>query len=224
MSLLTTFGTEMPLDALSVELKRRIEARGLGPPRSFVKWAEQILVDHPERKALVLPAGTRIEGDAKLDGDDLLERGIATVAVLGDLEIVGRLSNADSEGGPFLFVDGDLRAGEIVKGGSSIIVLGSVASRGLMICNSSIGAFLAAGDLIGFRHYPLRSGFACRWYDHRPDHQRGTWQHARQLGAGSVRGTRRPGRRIRRRRPHSRALGSWVADLEGVKGGAQNPT
>ena len=147
MSLLTTLGTEMPLDALSAELKRRIEARGLGPPRSFVKWAEQILVDHPERKALVLPAGTRIEGDAKLDGDDLLERGIATVAVLGDLEISGRLTNADSEGGPFLFVDGDLRAGEILKGGSSIIVLGSVTSRGLLICDSSIGAFLAAVDL-----------------------------------------------------------------------------
>ena len=147
MSLLTTLGTEMPLDALSAELKRRIEARGLGPPRSFVKWAEQILVDHPERKALVLPAGTRIEGDAKLDGDDLLERGIATVAVLGDLEISGRLTNADSEGGPFLFVDGDLRVGEILKGGSSIIVLGSVTTRGLLICDSSIGAFLAAVDL-----------------------------------------------------------------------------
>lgn len=147
MSLLTTLGTEMPLDKLSAELKRRIEARGLGPPRSFVKWAEQILVDHPERKALVLPAGTRIEGDAKLDGDDLLDRGIATVAVLGDLDISGRLTNGDSEGGPFLFVDGDLRVGEIVKGGSSIIVFGSVASRGLLVCDSSIGAFLAAGDL-----------------------------------------------------------------------------
>ena len=147
MSQLTKLGTEMPLDALSAELKRRIEVRGLGPPRSFVKWAEQILVDHPEYKALVLPAGIKIEGDAKLDGDDLLERGIATVAVMGDLEITGRLTNADSEGGPFLFVDGDLRVGEIVKGGSSIIVLGSVISRGLLVCDSSMGAFLAAGDL-----------------------------------------------------------------------------
>ena len=147
MSQLTKLGTEMPLDALSVELKRRIEARGLGPPRSFTKWAEQILVDHPERKALVLAAGARIEGSVELDSDDLLERGIATVAVLGDLEIAGRLTNADSEGGPFLFIDGDLRASEIVKGGANIIVLGSVVSRGLLICDSSIGALLAAGDL-----------------------------------------------------------------------------
>ena len=65
MSQLTKLGTEMPLDALSVELKRRIEARGLGPPRSFTKWAEQILVDHPERKALVLAAGARIEGSVQ---------------------------------------------------------------------------------------------------------------------------------------------------------------
>ncbi len=147
MSLLTKLGTEMPLDALSAELKRRIEARGLGPPRSFVKWAEQILVDHPERKALVLPAGVKIEGSVKLDGDDLVEQGIATVAVLGDLDITGRLINDDSEGGPFLFVDGDLRVSEIVKGGANIIVLGSVTCRGFLICNSSIGAFLAAGDL-----------------------------------------------------------------------------
>ncbi len=147
MSFLTKLGTEMPLDALSVELKRRIEARGLGPPRSFVKWAEQILVDHPERMALVLPAGTRIEGSVELDSDDLAERGVATVVVLGDFEIAGRLTNADGEGGPFLFVDGDLRAGEIVKGGANVIVFGSVDCRGLLICDSSIGAFLAAGDL-----------------------------------------------------------------------------
>jgi len=144
---LVTLGQLQALDALSMELKRRISARGLGPPRLFEKWAEQILVDHPESKALVISGDARIPGDLEIDYDGLLDQGIATVAVLGDLAVEGRLVNADSDGGPFLFVDGNLTAGQIEKGGSSFIVLGSVSSPGVIFCDYNHGAFLVGSSL-----------------------------------------------------------------------------
>lgn len=142
-----SLGQTMGLDELSSELKRRIMARGLGPPRSFERWAEQILVDHPDCKALVLPAGTEIAGDLDLDHELFSENKISTVAALGPLIIQGRLINADNEGGPFLFVDGDLSARQIEKGGSSFIVLGNVACPGVVFCDYNQGAFLIAGSL-----------------------------------------------------------------------------
>ncbi len=147
MQQILSLGQIMALDNLSSELKRRIAGRGLGPPRSFERWAEQILVDHPDCKALVLPAGTAIAGDLDLDDDVFSQNRISTVAALGALAIEGRLVNADSDGGPFLFVDGDLSARQIAKGGSSFIVLGNVACRGVVFCDYNQGAFLIAGGL-----------------------------------------------------------------------------
>jgi len=147
MSSLLSLGRIMPLDELSAELKRRIEARGLGPPRLFSKWAEQILVDHPECKGLVLDGDQRIADNVEIDYQGLLDHGVATVAVLGNLDIEGRLINADSDGGPFLFVDGNLTAQQIEKGGAGFIVLGSVACAGIVFCDYNHGAFLVGSDL-----------------------------------------------------------------------------
>jgi hypothetical protein len=147
MHSLVQLGTFMDLAALASELKGRIAARGLAGTRSFNSFADQILCDHPEHRALVLPAGTVIEGDVRLDFEALGEHRVTTVAVRGDLEVRGRLINADGEGGPFLFVDGDLRAREIEKGGASFIVLGSVVCDGLVFCDRDNGVFLVGGDL-----------------------------------------------------------------------------
>lgn len=149
MNPLLALGQLTPLDELSNELKHRMEARGLGPPRSFVRLAEQILVDHPEGKALVLNGSTALPGDVEIDYDGLAEHGVTTVAVLGDFTVQGRLINADSDGGPFLFVDGDLSAAQIEKGGASFVVLGSVVSRGVIFCDYNHGAFLVGGDVSG---------------------------------------------------------------------------
>lgn len=147
MTTLIALGQLMPLDELARELTHRIEAKGLGPPRSFVRLAEQILVDHPESKGLVLPGNTVLPGDVDLDYDTLLESGITAVAVLGDFSVQGRLLNAGSDGGPFLFVDGDLTAGQIEKGGANFIVLGSVSCRGILFCDYNPGVLLAGGDI-----------------------------------------------------------------------------
>ncbi len=63
-------GTLVPLDVLAADLKSRIEARGFAEPKAFLKMAEQILVNHPSAQALVLPAGTVIDGDLLLDYDE----------------------------------------------------------------------------------------------------------------------------------------------------------
>ena len=130
----------------------------MGPPRSFERWAEQILVDHPDCKALVLPAGTEIAGDLDLDHDLFAENKISTVAALGPLIIQGRLINADSEGGPFLFVDGDLSARQIEKGGSSFIVLGNVACPGRRVLRLQPGRLSHCRQPQGFGRHFLRPG------------------------------------------------------------------
>lgn len=147
MNPLVALGQLMPLDELSRELTHRIEARGLGPPRSFVRLAEQILVDHPESKGLVLSASTALPGDVEIDYEGLLAAGITAIAVLGDFTVQGRLVNAGEDGGPFLFVDGNLSAGQIEKGGASFVVLGNVESRGVIFCDYNPGVFLAGGDI-----------------------------------------------------------------------------
>lgn len=147
MQHLLSLGQVVALDELSRELKRRISAHGLGPPRSFEKWAEQILVDHPDFKALVVNGSQSIPGNLEIDNEELFAAGIATIAILGDLTVTGRLINADSDNGPFLFVDGDLSAAQIEKGGASFVVLGSVRSPGLVFCDYNLGAFLVGGNL-----------------------------------------------------------------------------
>ncbi|HMN37024.1 MAG TPA: hypothetical protein PKD49_04840 [Hyphomicrobium sp.] len=147
MNPLLALGQLTPLDELAQELKRRIGVRGLGPPRAFERLAEQILVDHPEGKGLVLSASTVLPGDVIIDYDGLAERGVTAIAVLGDFAVSGRLVNSDSDGGPFLFVDGDLSASEIVKGGASFVILGSVVCRGIVFCDYNPGAFLIGKDL-----------------------------------------------------------------------------
>lgn len=147
MHQLISLGRVMPLDELAAELKRRIQARGLGPPRSFEKWAEQILVDHPECVGLVVGEGAKIAGDLELEDEGLSAHKVATVAVFGPLTVEGRLVNVEADGGPFLFVDGDLIVHQIEKGGVSLIVLGSVECRDIVFCDYNQGAFLVAGNL-----------------------------------------------------------------------------
>ena len=146
MPSLIELGTLTDLDVLATEMRRRIEARGFAEPKAFLKMTEQILVDHPSVRALVLPAGTVIDGDLHLDYDGLDSR-IGTIAALGDLEVKGRIVNADSDGGPFFLADGNVVARQIVMGGASFVVLGSVKSAGVVFCDYNHGTFLVGGDV-----------------------------------------------------------------------------
>jgi len=59
----------------------------------------------------------------------------------------GRILNADSDGGPFLFVDGNVATSDVVKGGASFTILGSLKSAGLVFCDYNHGQLLVAGDI-----------------------------------------------------------------------------
>jgi hypothetical protein len=114
----------------------------------FREWVEHILVDHPEKKALVLDAGALVEEDLLLETDaEPFTHGFNCIVVRGDLTVTGRVYNSDLEGGPSLLVTGSLRAGEIVKAASAIVVLGSVTLDGLAVCDGDNGAFLVGGNL-----------------------------------------------------------------------------
>lgn len=146
---LVSLGKLAALDEVAADMTRRARARGFLDAGRFARCCENILVDHPAGKALVLPAGTSVPGDLVLDydWDEIVRHGITAVAVPGDLEITGRLINRNCDGGVFLLVDGQLRAREIIKGGASIAVMGGLGAEGVVFCDNSHGVLLVGGDL-----------------------------------------------------------------------------
>jgi hypothetical protein len=148
MKTLKDLGRPCDLDEIVRLFRARIQEHDLERCGPFADWVEQILVDHPEKKALVLQPGVLVEDDIVLENDaDPFTQGFSCVVSLGDLTVAGRVYNSDVEGGPSLLVSGSLRAGEIVKAASAIVVLGSVTLDGLAVCDGDNGAFLVGGNL-----------------------------------------------------------------------------
>lgn len=149
MNRIEDLGTPADLEATAAEFQRLIEAAGLAEPH-FRDWTLQILVDHPEKRALVLKAGTVIPGDLLLDTDaePFLSGDYSCVVALGDLTVQGQILNADSEDAPFLLVGGSLYADELIKAAAGIVVLGSLNIKGLTLCDGDNGALLVGGALI----------------------------------------------------------------------------
>ncbi len=148
MAQLEDLGQPKPLDEVARHFAGLIAAADLEGCGPFRDWVEQILVDHPEKQALVLGPGALIEDDLVLEADaEPFTRGLSCIVALGDLTVTGRIFNSDVEGGPALLVAGTLKAGDIVKAASAIVVLGSVDAEGLVICDGDNGAFLVGGHL-----------------------------------------------------------------------------
>ena len=147
MTRLQDLGTLADLPQVAADFRQKIEAADLTGCTPFLDWTQQILVDHPERRALVLPPGTLIEGDLILDGDaePFANGGVACLVAEGDFKVTGRILNADSESGPSLLVAGGLEAGELVKAASGIVVLGSLNVERLIVCDGDNGALIVGG-------------------------------------------------------------------------------
>lgn len=145
MPSLFELGSPMSLTDVCGELKRRLATRGYNQEPSFPKMADQIMVDHPECHALVISGDLAIDGD--LDLDSLLEHRISTLAVLGHLSVEGRIINESGDSGPFLCVDGNVTAGQVIKGASSLMIFGSIAAREIIFCDYSHGAFIVGRDV-----------------------------------------------------------------------------
>jgi hypothetical protein len=80
----------------------------------------------------LLRGSTRVTGDLELDWDREDEDCPDGTIVDGDLEVAGTIVNRNSDSGPFLLVTGNLRAKNLVAGGSEIVVLGDLIVDGVI--------------------------------------------------------------------------------------------
>jgi hypothetical protein len=72
---------------------------------------------------------------------------VIAVCCLGDLIVEGDIVNRTLEGGPLLFVGGNLRVDNLVKAGAPVVVLGDVEANGLVIGEYNDGTMRIGGDL-----------------------------------------------------------------------------
>ena len=127
-----------------------IAAHNFFNPEAFNAWSRRILVDHPGKRALILPAGSVVDGELFLDGDagDPALDLVSAIVVLGDLTVQGRILNESPDNGDFLLVAGNLTAHGIIKGASSIVVLGTIRCDGIVFCDYCPGSLVAGGNLV----------------------------------------------------------------------------
>ncbi len=150
MKRLEDFGRPVALDEVARLFAERVAAADLEGCGPFRDWVEQILIDHPEKKALVLDPGALIEDDLILETDaEPFTEGFSCIVALGDLIVTGRIFNSDVESGPSLLIGGSLKAGDIIKAASPVVVLGSVTVDRLVVCDGDNGVFLVGGNLSG---------------------------------------------------------------------------
>jgi hypothetical protein len=148
MRSLLELGRLESLETAVAEFETCITARKFFEPEVYAAWGRRILVDHPTKQALILPAGTIIDTDLILDftEDDADGAVIGTILALGDLEVRGRLINESTESGAFLLVGGDFKAAQLIKGAASVIVLGALVSD-TVFCDYCGGALVTGGDI-----------------------------------------------------------------------------
>ncbi|MFO0888360.1 MAG: hypothetical protein U0790_04335 [Isosphaeraceae bacterium] len=148
MLAILSLGMIVGVNSIRDELLQAVERRGLKHPAAFREYVTILGSEYPRRNVLVLPPGTEIKGDLELDwSDDLEKRNIVAIVARGDLRVTGTIRNTNLDGGPFLFVAGDLRAARIDKGGACISVLGRVEVEDYVLCEYNHGGFRVGGDL-----------------------------------------------------------------------------
>jgi hypothetical protein len=100
-------------------------------------WA----LESPDEKFLVLPPNTIIDGDLILDWNApwVQQAKLAGVVCMGDLTIKGTIRNECLDGGPILFVAGDLHVEHILKGGAPVSVVGNLVASGLIFAEYNHG-------------------------------------------------------------------------------------
>ncbi|MDP9766046.1 MULTISPECIES: hypothetical protein [Deinococcus] len=99
------------------------------------------------------------EGDLVLDGDLRLDWGelnalapegtwdLNVLVVFGDLILDGGLLNTDMDGGPVLLVQGNVKARNLISGGSDIIVMGNADISDVVFANYNHGYLEVKGQL-----------------------------------------------------------------------------
>lgn len=88
-----------------------------------------------------------VDGHCTIDGDLLLDQPQLGLVVSGNLTIKGSVINRASDWGPPLIVGGDLKAKNVIGGGSEIIVLGSAQVANTVYGHYNHGELRIDGDL-----------------------------------------------------------------------------
>lgn len=150
-------------------------------PENFAEFARAQLKQYPKDKVLVLPGGTTIEDGLTLDWEeDWVEReNVIAIFCQGDLTVKGDIINRTLEGGVMLFVAGDLEAENIIKAGATLMVLGNLRARGIVVGEYNDGVTRIGGDLeaeafLLFDHDGFVRGDIRATYNN--DHEDGDWR------------------------------------------------
>lgn len=148
MASILSLGMILGVATIRDELLQAIERQASKHPVAF-RESVRILADtYPRGNVLVLPAGTEIKGDLDLDWGDAYEKQkVVAIVVRGDLRVGGTVRNSDLDGGPGLFVLGNLRAKRVDKGGAFVTVLGRVEVEDYVLCEYNHGSLRVGGDL-----------------------------------------------------------------------------
>ncbi len=149
----TKHGSICPLSEMRTELLEGISTKlKTGTPADTVDCFSEFVkseTSHSQENALVLPAGTKLEGDLILESFAPWAEinKIAAIVCRGNLEIAGDILNKTLEHGPMLFVEGNLKVNSLYKAGSTVIVLGDLQASELVIAEYNDGVMRVAGDL-----------------------------------------------------------------------------
>jgi hypothetical protein len=138
-------------EAIYQKIKAKIEFNPdrYSYPENFAEFVRAHFQHHPQDSVLMLPANTVIDGDLLLDWTEQWAEtnAICAIACAGNLSVNGDVLNRVLEDGVMLFVEGDLMVDNLIKGGATVMVLGNVQAKGIVVGEYNDGVMRIGGDL-----------------------------------------------------------------------------
>lgn len=142
-------GEVLPVIQDKVKAKIEYDPSRYSYPESFLEFVRAQFKNFPNESVLVLPPKTVINGDLVLDWSEpwISKNKICAVVCDGDLTVTGDVLNRTLESGVLLFVDGNLTVTNLIKSGTTVMVLGDVHAKGLVVGEYNDGVLRIGGDL-----------------------------------------------------------------------------
>lgn len=118
-------------------------------PQSFAEAISFQLETYNRGKVLILPNNCVLPGLLILDWQEqwVEQNEIVAVCCMGNLTVEGDILNRTLEGGPLLFVGGNLATNSLIKAGAPIVVLEELRANGLVVGEYNDGTMRIGGDL-----------------------------------------------------------------------------
>lgn len=150
-----SFGTIRKTGELSAVVQEKIKAKIVydpekcAYPESFAEFVRAQFKSFAAESVLVLPPNTVLDGDLVLDWSEpwISNNKICAVVCEGDLAIKGDLLNRTLESGVLLFVEGTLSVRNVIKSGSTVLVLDNVNASGIVVGEYNDGTLRVGGNL-----------------------------------------------------------------------------